>query len=42
MKKRKKNASLHEALRKKWAIRIMLEKEYTKSAADDGQTGKPY
>jgi hypothetical protein len=40
MKKRKKNASLHEALRKKWAIRIMLEKEY--STVDDGQTGKPY
>ena len=33
MKKQKRNASLHEALRKKWAIRIMLEKEYTKSAA---------
>ena len=33
MKKQKRNASLDEALRKKWAIRIMLEKEYTKSAA---------
>ena len=28
MKKSAKNASLHEALRKLWKIRIMLEKGY--------------
>ena len=33
MKKRKKQASLHEALKKRWEIRIMLEKSYTKDAA---------
>ena len=33
MKKRKKQASLHEALKKRWKIRIMLEKSYTEDAA---------
>ena len=33
MKKRKKTASLHEALKKRWKIRIMLEKAYTEDAA---------
>ena len=33
MKKRKKQASLHEVLKKKWEIRIMLEKDYTEDAA---------
>ena len=30
----KKNASLHEALRKLWKIRIMLEKGYTQTCAE--------
>lgn len=33
MKKPKKPASLHEALKKKWSIRIMLEKNYTAETA---------
>ncbi|MGG6496820.1 UNVERIFIED_CONTAM: SH3 beta-barrel fold-containing protein, partial [Bacteroidetes bacterium 56_B9] len=33
MRKRKKPASIYEALRKKWRIRIMLEKNYTEDAA---------
>lgn len=33
MKKRKKAASLNEALKKRWKIRIMLEKAYTEDAA---------
>ena len=33
MKKRKKTASLHEALKKRWKIRITLEKAYTEDAA---------
>ena len=33
MKKSAKNASLHEALRKLWKIRIMLEKNYTETCA---------
>ena len=34
MKKSAKNASLHEALRKLWKIRIMLEKGYTQTCAE--------
>ena len=33
MRKLKKPASIYEALRKKWKIRIMLEKAYTEDAA---------
>lgn len=33
MKKRKKDASLYEALKKRWKIRIMLEKAYTEDTA---------
>ena len=33
MRKLKKPASIYEALRKKWKIRIMLEKDYTEEAA---------
>ena len=33
MRKRKKPASIYEALRKKWRIRIVLEKGYTEDAA---------
>ena len=33
MRKSTKNASLHEALRKLWKIRIMLEKNYTETCA---------
>lgn len=31
--KKQKAASLHEALKRKWKIRIMLEKEYTENTA---------
>ena len=34
MKKSAKNVSLHEALRKLWKIRIMLEKGYTQTCAE--------
>lgn len=34
MRKSTKNASLHEALRKLWKIRIMLEKGYTQTCAE--------
>lgn len=34
MKKSAKNDSLHEALRKLWKIRIMLEKGYTQTCAE--------
>lgn len=34
MEKLTKNASLHEALRKLWKVRIMLEKGYTETCAD--------
>ena len=37
MKKSAKNASLHEALRKLWKIRIMLEKGYTKHVQNGWQ-----
>ena len=33
MRKSKKNAPLHEALRNLWKIRIMLEKNYTETCA---------
>lgn len=33
MKKKRKNASLHEAMRNLWKIRIMLEKGYTEACA---------
>ena len=33
MRKSTKNASLHEALRNLWKIRIMLEKNYTETCA---------
>ena len=33
MRKLKKPTSIYEALRKKWKIRIMLEKAYTEDAA---------
>lgn len=33
MKKLKKTASLHEALRNLWKIRIMMEKNYTETCA---------
>ena len=33
MKKQKKSASLHEALRNLWKIRIMLQKGYTETCA---------
>lgn len=33
MKKQKRTASLHEALKQKWKLRIMLEKDYTEKAA---------
>jgi len=33
MRKMRRPASLHEALKKKWRIRIMIEKEYTENAA---------
>lgn len=33
MRKSKKNAPLHEALRNLWKIRIMLEKSYTETCA---------
>lgn len=33
MKELKRPASLHEAIKQKWKIRIMLEKDYTENAA---------
>lgn len=33
MKKQKRPASLHEALKQKWKNRIMLEKDYSENAA---------
>ena len=39
MMNRKKPASLHEAIRNLWKIRIMLEKNYTEKLRHmDGQT----